>query len=90
MKLVVDEKIPEPVQRIIRKEKAYIVPADVSKILNISGDTVRAQARAGMLDFPVMVSDTRVRILKIPFLRWLGYDVNFTNGGEKDVSDSGL
>ena len=67
--------IPDEVQAIIDKGKPYIVPTDVAAVIHISDATVRARAKAGMLEFPCMVARTRVRIPTVPFLRWLGYDV---------------
>lgn len=67
--------VPAEVMAIIDNGRAYVVPEDVAKVLHISGDTVRASAREGKLEFPVMISGTRVRIPKLPFLRWLGYDI---------------
>ena len=68
-------KVPAVVQEIIDNPRPYLVPADVGKVLNINPDTVRAQARAGMIEFPVMISGSRVRFPKIPFLRWLVYEM---------------
>lgn len=68
-------KVPAVVQEIIDNPRPYLVPADVGKVLNINPDTVMAQARAGMIEFPVMISGSRVRLPKIPFLRWLGYEM---------------
>ena len=61
--------VPAVVQEVIDNPRPYLVPADVGKVLNINPDTVRARARAGVLEFPAMVSGSRVRVPKIPFLR---------------------
>ena len=71
----VNVAIPEAVQEIIDRPCAYIVPEDVAKVLKISSMTIREQARAGMLDYPCMDTGTRIRFPKIPFLRWLGYEI---------------
>lgn len=68
-------KVQAVVQEIIDNPRPYLVLADVGKVLNINTDTVRAQARAGMIEFPAMISGSRVRFPKIPFLRWLGYEM---------------
>ena len=67
--------VPAVVQEVIDNPRPYLVPADVGRVLNINPDTVRARARAGVLEFPATVSGSRVRVPKIPFLRWLGYEL---------------
>ena len=71
----VNVTIPAEIQRIIDKPSAYLVATEVGPVLQLSDPAIRAQARAGMLPFPAVVVGQRVRIPKIPFLRWLGYDV---------------
>lgn len=75
-------RVPDTVQALLDNPKPYLVPADIAKVLCISGDTIRAQAKAGMLDFPTLISGTRVRIPTIPFLRWLGYEIEIKEGSD--------
>ena len=67
--------VPEEIRAIIDKPAAYLVATEVGPVLHLSDPAIRAQARAGRLPFPAVVIGQRVRIPKIPFLRYLGYDV---------------
>lgn len=67
--------VPDQIKAIIDKPRAYLVATEVGPVLNLSDPAIRAQARAGMLPFPAVVVGQRVRIPKIPFLRYLGYDI---------------
>lgn len=67
--------VPEQIQAIIDKPRAYLVATEVGPVLGLSDPAIRAQARAGMLPFPAVVVGQRVRIPRIPFLRYLGYDI---------------
>ena len=67
--------VPEQIRAIIDKPRAYLVATEVGPVLNLSDPAIRAQARAGMLPFPAVCVGQRVRIPKIPFLRYLGYDI---------------
>lgn len=67
--------VPDEVRRIIEKDSAFLVPRDLTGVLHTSDMAIRAQARAGMLGFPTLIVGRRVKIPKIPFLRWLGYEI---------------
>lgn len=67
--------VPDEIRAIIDKPAAYLVATEVGPMLQLSDPAIRAQARAGRLPFPAVVVGQRVRIPKIPFLRYLGYDV---------------
>ena len=67
--------VPEEIRAIIDKPKSYLLATDIGPVLQISDREIRAQARAGLLPFPYHCAGQRVRIPKIPFLKWLGYDV---------------
>ena len=78
--MTVNVAIPDEVREIMEKPGTYIAPADVGKVLKISPLTVRLRAKAGVFGFPYYEAGkngTWMRFPKIPFLRWLGYDVNF-------------
>lgn len=70
-------KVPDAVLKALESDKTTLSPVQVGKILGVSDNTIRAMADAGQLDFPVIRHRTWVRIPKIPFLKWLGYDVLF-------------
>ena len=73
-------QVPEEIRAIIDKPRAYLVATEVGPVLQLSDPAIRAQARAGRLPFPAVVVGQRVRIPKIPFLRYLGYDVKINYG----------
>lgn len=67
--------VPDEIRAIIDKPAAYLVATEVGPVLQLSDSAIRAQARAGRLPFPAVVVGQRVRIPKIPFLRWMGYEI---------------
>lgn len=75
--MIVITKIPESVLDALDSDKTTLSPVQVGQILGVSDQTVRAMADAGQLDFPVFRHRTWLRIPKIPFLKWLGYEVLF-------------
>lgn len=79
--MTVNVKIPDAILDVLDDEKTTLSPLQVGKILGISDNTVRAMADAGQLGFPYLRHKSWLKIPKIPFLRWLGYDVEF----EKDL-----
>lgn len=70
-------KVPDAVLKALESDKTTLSPVQVGKILGVSDNTIRAMAEAGQLDFPVFRHKSWLRIPKIPFLRWLGYDIGF-------------
>ena len=59
---------------IIYSDKLYLTPADIAPILHCDPQSIRQQAKTGsfMLGFPTIVQGTRVRIPRIPFLKFMG------------------
>lgn len=55
---------------------AMLIPADVAPILGCDPQWIRDTARENpdALGFPVLVVGSRVKIPRIPFLRYLGYE----------------
>lgn len=78
--------VPDEIRAIIDKPAAYLVATEVGPVLQLSDPAIRAQARAGLLPFPAVVVGQRVRIPKIPFLRYLGYDVHIRTNKDKEAS----
>lgn len=70
-------KVPDAVLKALESDKTTLSPVQVGKILGVSDNTIRAMAEAGQLDFPAFKNKSWLRIPKVPFLRWLGYDVEF-------------
>lgn len=50
-----------------------LTPAQVASVLHLDQDTIRGQARVcpELLGFPVVVAGNRVKIPRIPFLRFM-------------------
>lgn len=50
-----------------------LTPSQVSGVIHLDQDTIRGQARAcpELLGFPVIVAGNRVKIPRIPFLRFM-------------------
>ena len=65
------------IQAIIDSEKEFLVPADVAPILGVDPHYIRiaARQRPEFLKFEFFVSGNRTKIPRIPFLRYLGIDV---------------
>ena len=59
---------------IIQSEKIYLTPSEIAPILHCDPQCIRRQAQIGayMLGFPTIVQGSRVRIPRIPFLRFMG------------------
>lgn len=57
----------------------YFVPAEVEGVLHMDQQTLRLWARDDYwrerLGFPVMVIGSRVKIPKVPFLRFMGVSI---------------
>lgn len=60
---------------IIASPKIYLTPADIAPILHCDPQCIRAQAQSdpSKLGFPLIIVGTRVKVPRIPFLRFLGY-----------------
>lgn len=52
----------------------FVTPADVAPILKCDPQCIRKQAQTNpsQLGFPVIVQGSRIRIPRIPFLRYIG------------------
>lgn len=59
-------------------DKPYLIPREVGALLNITPYTINVAAQnpetRAKLGFPVIVTGSRVRIPRIPFLRFMGYE----------------
>lgn len=58
-------------------DKAVLTPADVAEVLGSDPQDLRIQARLApeRLGFPIIVIKTRLKIPRVPFLRYFGVDV---------------
>jgi len=63
--------LPELAQKADRE---FFTPQEVSFVLGSDPQTIRLQARLRpeLLNFPVIVMGNRVKIPRIPFLRYMG------------------
>lgn len=63
------------IEEIRASDKPMIRPADVAPIIGCDPQWVRDTARENpeALGFPALVVGTRVKIPRIPFLKFLGY-----------------
>lgn len=60
-----------------RVDREWFTVTEVSGVLNANPHTLRvtARQRPELLGFPVIVSGNRVKIPRIPFLRFMGVNV---------------
>ncbi len=65
------------VEEIRASDKLFLSPADVAKVLGSDPQTVRCTAvqRPELLGFPFTFSGNRMKIPRIPFLRFLGENI---------------
>ena len=58
-------------------DKPYLLPREVGALLNIQPYTINVAAQnpdtRAKLGFPVIITGTRVRIPRVPFLQFMGY-----------------
>ena len=76
-----------PLHRIMASTDVYISVSDAARILHCDPQCIRVQARTNpeMLGYPVIIIGRRVRIPRIPFLRYLGYP-NIAGDSSNDMS----
>jgi len=62
------------IEDIRNSEKILLSPADVSAVTGMDPQTLRVTARQNpsAIGFPFMFNGSRMKIPRIPFLRWLG------------------
>ena len=59
---------------LVKSEKPLISPREAAKALHVTPYIFNLQLKQGMLPFPALKVGSRVKIPRIPFLRYLGYD----------------
>lgn len=66
--------LPELTQKTNRE---FFTAAEVCGVLSMDPQTIRdtARQRPELLGFPVILTGTRVRIPRIPFLRFMGVNI---------------
>lgn len=65
-------------ERIISSEKAFLTPAEAAPLLETDPQTLRMSARENpaLVKFPFVFIGNRMKIPRIPFLRFLGIEVD--------------
>lgn len=63
----------EEFSQIKNSDALFLIPDEVSKVLGLSPQGIRNQARADplKLGFPVIISGNKVRIPRAPFIRFI-------------------
>ena len=62
------------IEQIQNSDKLFLSPVEVAPVLGSDPHTVRctARQRPELLGFPFTFSGNRMKIPRIPFLKWLG------------------
>lgn len=62
------------VNELLESDQLYLSPADIAPILHCDPQCIRVQAQhdSSKLGFPTIIIGTRIRIPRIPFLKFLG------------------
>lgn len=68
------EVICMTLEEMLQSTELFVTPSDVAPILHCDPQCIRNQAQLNpsQLGFPVIVQGSRVRIPRIPFLRYIG------------------
>lgn len=63
--------------KIRNSTKEVLTPADIAEVLGCDAQDIRIQARTApeKLGFPVVVVKSRIKVPKIPFLKFFGADI---------------
>lgn len=66
------------INEIMASEKVFLIPKDIAPVLGCDPYNISLMARdcPEQLGFPVVRIGTRTKIPRIPFLRFLGYEVS--------------
>ena len=65
--------MPPEVTAMIQSSAPTITAAEAAKVLSCAPYLLNVQAREGRLPFPAFFVGNRLKIPRIPFLRYLGY-----------------
>lgn len=62
------------IEELKHSTKVFVSPADIAPILRCDPQCLRHQAKIDpyMLGFPIVQVGTRIRIPRVPFLRFIG------------------
>lgn len=64
-------------QEIVASEKPFLTPGDIAPVLRSDPQTIRVTARTTpeRVGFPFVFTGNRMKIPRLPFLRFLGVDI---------------
>ena len=69
--------MPDPsdaIARLRESTKGCITPTEAAKVLQCAPYALNLKAKEGQLPFPAFFVGNRLRIPRIPFLRYIGYE----------------
>ena len=64
----------DAINELLNSTAVTITPAQAAKVLRCSPYRFNVLYKLGQLPFPAMLSGNRLKILRIPFLKYLGYE----------------
>lgn len=67
-------EIDREISRLLDSPKVCISPAEAAKVLQCAPYALNIKAKENALPFPAFFVGNRLRIPRIPFLRFLGYE----------------
>lgn len=62
-------------EEILASKKQFLTPSDIAPVLRCDAQCIRRQAQQDptKLGFPIVIMGSRIRIPRIPFLKYWGY-----------------
>ena len=60
------------IEEIKASDKAFLLAKDVAPVLGSDTQTIRVSAHMGLLQFPFIFCGNRLKIPRVPFLRYIG------------------
>lgn len=64
----------DAINELLHSTEATITPAQAARVLRCSPYRFNVLYKLGQLPFPAMLSGNRLKIMRIPFLKYLGYE----------------
>lgn len=61
-------------KELVKSEKPIITPREAARVLHCTPYLLNLQLKKGTLPFPAFVVGQRVKIPRVPFLKYLGVD----------------
>lgn len=65
--------MPPEVTAMLQSSKPTITPSEAARVLSCAPYLLNVKAKSGSLPFPAFFVGNRLKIPRIPFLRYLGY-----------------